>query len=69
MQNQAWDLQKLFLLLPIILGISALVIVHFRVGVRLLILVMKSIYLTSNTVVFNNFLPHTKGQNYIFSRI
>ena len=27
--------------------ISALVIVHFRVGVRLLILVMKSIYLTS----------------------
>ena len=27
--------------------LSALVIVHFRVGVRLLILVMKSIYLTS----------------------
>ena len=49
--------------------ISALVIVHFRAGVRLLILVMKSIYLTSDTVVFNKFLSYTNGQNYIFSRI
>ena len=44
--------------------ISALVIVHFRVGVRLLILVMKSIYLTRDTVVFNNFLPYTKPQGH-----